>query len=240
MLRRLIFTLQGNQARCFNLIRDRVHGDGIEIGGPTEMFQDRQELPVYPLVSSLENYGFDAPEGDFEYGGRKGRSHRCDSTTLPRSDASSDFVLSCHMLEHVANPLKALKEWQRVLKPSGYLLLVLPDAEHTFDHRRQTTTLEHLIADYRNHTSEDDATHIQEVLALTDMQHWSFPKDWYEWRDIYLRNSEHRQVHQHVFNAELAAAAVRFAGFNILACERLFPINIVVFAQKPALGVELA
>jgi ADP-heptose:LPS heptosyltransferase/predicted SAM-dependent methyltransferase len=45
--------------------------------------------------------------------------------------ASMDFVYSSHCLEHIA-PEKVestLKEWMRVVKPSGYLLLYLPDED---------------------------------------------------------------------------------------------------------------
>lgn len=44
---------------------------------------------------------------------------------------SMDFVFSSHLLEHIA-PEKvadALKEWMRVIKPKGYLVLYLPDED---------------------------------------------------------------------------------------------------------------
>jgi predicted SAM-dependent methyltransferase/ADP-heptose:LPS heptosyltransferase len=47
------------------------------------------------------------------------------------ANASMDFVFSSHMLEHVPEQslVKTLKEWLRVLKPDGYLVLYLPDAD---------------------------------------------------------------------------------------------------------------
>jgi predicted SAM-dependent methyltransferase/ADP-heptose:LPS heptosyltransferase len=47
------------------------------------------------------------------------------------ASASMDFVFSSHMLEHVEeeNLVKCLKEWMRVIKPKGYLVLYLPDAD---------------------------------------------------------------------------------------------------------------
>jgi len=47
------------------------------------------------------------------------------------ADASMDFVFSSHMLEHVeeARLVKTLREWMRVIKPKGYLVLYLPDAD---------------------------------------------------------------------------------------------------------------
>ena len=44
-------------------------------------------------------------------------------------DSEFDFVYSSHMLEHVENAETALKNWWRVLKPGGYLILYLPDRE---------------------------------------------------------------------------------------------------------------
>ena len=44
---------------------------------------------------------------------------------------SMDFIFSSHMREHVPpeNLVKTLREWLRVIKPKGYLVLYLPDAD---------------------------------------------------------------------------------------------------------------
>ncbi len=41
-------------------------------------------------------------------------------------DASFDFVYSSHTLEHMVDPVEAIRSWWRVLKPGGYLLLYIP------------------------------------------------------------------------------------------------------------------
>jgi len=41
-------------------------------------------------------------------------------------DESFDFVYSSHLLEHLPDCEQALKNWWRVLKPGGYLILYLP------------------------------------------------------------------------------------------------------------------
>ena len=46
--------------------------------------------------------------------------------SISESDRSLDFVFSSHVLEHLSEPERALKEWQRVLKPGGVLFLYLP------------------------------------------------------------------------------------------------------------------
>ena len=42
------------------------------------------------------------------------------------ADASFDFVYSSHTLEHVADAGETLRNWWRVLKPGGYLIIYIP------------------------------------------------------------------------------------------------------------------
>lgn len=67
---------------------------------------------------------------------------------LPVDDASQDFVISSHVLEHFTNPVKALLEWDRVVKPGGIIFMIVPHKERTFDSGRERTTLQHLIDDW--------------------------------------------------------------------------------------------
>jgi ubiquinone/menaquinone biosynthesis C-methylase UbiE len=53
-----------------------------------------------------------------------------------------DYVFSSHMLEHVDNEDTVLREWIRVIKPGGYLVLYLPDDEK-FDNSTQIENGEH-------------------------------------------------------------------------------------------------
>jgi predicted SAM-dependent methyltransferase len=69
------------------------------------------------------------------------------------ADASQDFVIANHMLEHVEDPIAALEHQLRVLKPGGILYLTLPDARHSFDSPRQRTTVEHLLRDHHDSPS---------------------------------------------------------------------------------------
>jgi phosphatidylethanolamine/phosphatidyl-N-methylethanolamine N-methyltransferase len=49
-----------------------------------------------------------------------------DATKLSFVDGSFDRVIAAHILEHIIEPHKALREWARVIKPGGILSLVLP------------------------------------------------------------------------------------------------------------------
>jgi SAM-dependent methyltransferase len=62
---------------------------------------------------------------------------------LPFKDNTLDYVLTSHVIEHFFDPIKALKEWHRVIKPGGYIFIIAPHKDRTFDkHREATPTLE--------------------------------------------------------------------------------------------------
>jgi SAM-dependent methyltransferase len=50
----------------------------------------------------------------------------CSALELPFPENSFDTVASTEVLEHVPEPLRALNEMRRVLKPGGYLILSAP------------------------------------------------------------------------------------------------------------------
>lgn len=84
---------------------------------------------------------------------------------IPFADATFDFILSEHTLEHIGNVLRALNEWIRVLAPGGHLVLFLPHKERTNDRLRERTTLTHLIEDFKQNVPDDDTTHVDEWVA---------------------------------------------------------------------------
>jgi predicted SAM-dependent methyltransferase len=53
-----------------------------------------------------------------------------------------------HVVEHLEDPIGALKHMLRVTRPGGIVLLTLPDGRHRFDARRARTTVEHLLRDH--------------------------------------------------------------------------------------------
>ncbi len=129
---------------------------------------------------------------------------------------SYDFVLSSHALEHVANPLLALVEWVRSIKANGILTLVVPHKEGTFDHRRPTTTLQHLISDFERATAESDTTHLTEILQLHDLSRDPEAGDFDAFSARAKRNLENRGLHHHVFNTPLAVDVISYLRLQIL------------------------
>ncbi|HSY54411.1 MAG TPA: class I SAM-dependent methyltransferase [Opitutaceae bacterium] len=59
-------------------------------------------------------------------------------------DGSLDFVVCCHVLEHLKNPIQAIREFFRVLKTGGLAALAVPDKHFTFDVNRPLTEWEPL------------------------------------------------------------------------------------------------
>uniref|UniRef100_A0A914YCV9 Methyltransferase type 11 domain-containing protein n=1 Tax=Panagrolaimus superbus TaxID=310955 RepID=A0A914YCV9_9BILA len=64
---------------------------------------------------------------------------------LPFTNNSLDYVINSHVIEHFYDPIKAIKEWLRVVKKGGYVLMIIPHKERTFDRIRNRTTLKELI-----------------------------------------------------------------------------------------------
>ncbi len=90
-----------------------------------------------------------------------------DAEELPSiGDDSQNFVIASHIIEHMENPLLALRHWLRVLKPGGILYLAVPNREHTFDHARPVTEFSHLLQDLRNGPESSRASHYQEWLRI--------------------------------------------------------------------------
>lgn len=59
---------------------------------------------------------------------------QCDVTAIPFPNAFFDAIYCSHVLEHVADDRQALREIRRVLKPSGWALLMVPiTADVTFE-----------------------------------------------------------------------------------------------------------
>lgn len=55
---------------------------------------------------------------------------RCDATRLPFADGCFDTVIANHMLYHVDDPVAALREFARVLRPGGRLAVATNGRDH--------------------------------------------------------------------------------------------------------------
>lgn len=61
------------------------------------------------------------------------------------ADDHYDFVVLSHVIEHLAEPIGALAEVFRVLKPGGHAVIAAPDRHYTFDRLRGNTPFGQLL-----------------------------------------------------------------------------------------------
>lgn len=53
---------------------------------------------------------------------------KCDlNTSLPFGDASFDYVVSVEGIEHLENPFLCIREFSRILRPEGHLIITTPN-----------------------------------------------------------------------------------------------------------------
>jgi SAM-dependent methyltransferase len=95
-----------------NFVARYFVGEGIDIGAGPDPLNLYVEL--FPLITSVRDW--DVKDGDAEL------MTGCD-------DARYDFVHSSHCLEHTRNLDIALKNWMRILKPGGHLVVLIPDED---------------------------------------------------------------------------------------------------------------
>ena len=217
---------------------------GLEIGGPSSIFRRRHIFPAYSIAARIDNCNFGDKtiwEGSiargetFSYDRRHapGQQFIAEATDLDDiATESYDFILSSHVLEHVANPIRALTEWIRVLRVGGVIVLVVPHKQATFDHRRPITTLEHLVSDFEQGTSESDMTHAPEILNLHDLARDPGAGDIEAFRVRTVGNVHNRCLHHHVFDTSLAARVMDYMHLQLLAVEAVKPHHIFVAAEK--------
>ena len=89
-----------------------LRGNGIDIGAGHDSLNAYGEF--FPLMKTCRTWDID--DGDAEL-------------MASISDDSFDFIHSSHCLEHMRNPLVALNNWLRILKPGGHLIAIVPDED---------------------------------------------------------------------------------------------------------------
>lgn len=64
------------------------------------------------------------------YGGAYWPHIRCLGEILPFKNETFDFIVSHHSLEHMRDIISTIKEWLRVLKKGGKIVIVTPDSRY--------------------------------------------------------------------------------------------------------------
>ena len=145
-----------------------LHGDGIEIGAlhhplrvprtarvryvdrmkVAELRQHYPELVNEPLVETEI-----VDDGE---------------TLVTIADATQDFVVANHFIEHCENPVLTFQNLLRVLKPGGILFMAVPDKRFTFDVDRPSTTLDHVLRDFSEGPEWSKRQHYEEWTRLVN------------------------------------------------------------------------
>ena len=84
--------------------------------------------------------------------------------TIP--EASQDFIVANHFLEHCEDPVRTIATHLGKLRPGGVLFYAVPDKRYTFDSRRPLTPLDHMVADHEQGPQRSRADHYDEWTRL--------------------------------------------------------------------------
>jgi SAM-dependent methyltransferase len=199
--------------------------NGIEIGGPSAIFLENGFFSLYPIINHLDGVNFSSKtvwegnlseEKPFLFGNKTGKQIIEEGSFLPSiSNNTYDFLLSCNNLEHIANPIKALFEWKRIVKKNGNILLILPNKFANFDINRPFTTINHLIDDYENDITEADTTHLKEVLKLHNINRDPNAGSFKNFETRCYDNLRNRCIHHHVFSIQLLKQIADFCELKV-------------------------
>jgi SAM-dependent methyltransferase len=230
--------------RNYKIYRANLFGKyGLEIGVPTSHFGSYGILPIYPIVANLDGCNFSRStiwegtieEGQtFQYDRRKPKGYQYirDAVDLSAIETKYDFVAASHAVEHIANPLKAIAAWLRVLKDDGILLLIVPHKDRMFDRRRPVTRFQHLLDDFEHSTPEDDLTHLPEVLELHDLALDPQAGDFESFKQRSHDNYRQRGLHHHVFDTALVVRLFDHFNLQIIAVDPVLPHHIIIMGKK--------
>ena len=110
-----MWTPQLSRGREASKIRNRIKewtfGKGLDVGcGLDKISPEAIGIDIAPLPGV--NYTLDARD------------------LFIFDDNQFDYIFSAHVLEDLENPEDTLREWLRVLKPGGYLILYLPHKDY--------------------------------------------------------------------------------------------------------------
>lgn len=212
-----------------NIVKLFYDKSGLEIGGPSGIFKDEGILPIYRAVKSLDGVNF-SRNTLWEHGLEEGQTYKfrancvgnqfiCEVTELCKAKFVDDydFVISSNCLEHVANPLDAMRRCLGVLKDGGLLLLVLPRKESNFDHKRSSTPFQHVLNDWISCVGEDDLTHLDEILEKHDLSLDPPAGDKENFKKRSLDNFKNRALHHHVFDLNVLYSMYKFFGIEEIA-----------------------
>ena len=179
---------------------------GVEIGGPSAT-----GITIYKNANSIDNVIFSkntiwSNHTDVYnyYDGKTGNVIINDAVNISNvKNDSYDFCFSSHSLEHIANPLKAINEWLRIIKTSGYIIIIVPEKSKCFDHNREYSKFSTLLSQYEKDVGEYDLSTVPEILMNHDLDMDPPAGDIESFIKRSLDNFNNRCLHHYVYNDDL-------------------------------------
>jgi len=208
---------------------------GIEIGGPSKVFLPGGLFPIIEVCKEIDNVNY---KETTIWGYSKSSLYRktiiCEASCLGEyvGGEKYDFLCTSNVIEHLANPLKALFKWKHVIKKGGIMVIVFPNKDLTFDHRRPPTTIKHIIDDFKNDVDEKDLSHLVEIMKLHDITLDPHAGTFKDFVIRSLKNYEYRCLHHHVFTlSSLTRILTTFLKMEIIFAGEL-PLNNLILVAK--------
>lgn len=196
--------------------------NGVEIGGPSATGNT-----IYECTEHLDNVVFssntiwDNNDGKTYVYYQSHQKYKTgnqiinDATDIKSvANETYDYCFSSHCLEHIANPLKAVKEWLRIVKVGGYIMIIVPEKSVCFDHKRQYTTFSRILEQYNKNVGEDDLSTLDEILEKHDLSMDPPAGTLETFRARSLDNYNNRCLHHFVYSYELLHSIC-----NMFQCE---------------------
>jgi hypothetical protein len=134
------------------------------------------------------------------------------------NDQHFDMIITSHTLEHIANPIKALKLWYTLTTNNGIIITIVPEKKCCWDRSREYTTQEHLMGDFNSNTTEQDMTHLHEASCMQESRPTYY-------KDVGDTNNA-RIIHHHTFCRETLIDIHKVAGFEEIFCNNIEDDNL--------------
>ena len=147
-------------------------------------------------------------------------------------DSTEDFVIANHFIEHCQNPIGALWNMFRVLKPGGVVYLAIPDKRNSFDADRPVTTLDHLMRDYQEGPEWSRRRHFEEWTRLVNKVQDDAAAETEIAQNMAIDYSIHYHVWTQAEMLELIVALRRMVSFEVDLCLKNGPEVIFILRKN--------
>ena len=191
-------TIKEEEKVILDIVRNR---DGLEIGGPSNCNN------IYNNINKLDNITiFKNGEREYNIKNKKlGIEYVKDTTNLTNiKNNTYDFILVSNTLEYIANPIKAIKEWLRILKQNGFIIMIFDNISETDDNKFH---LKKIIENYEKNIGEDDLSVLPSILSKSKTNE-TFIREC-------LNNYHLRKIEHFNYNEKLLSGIIEYLDLGV-------------------------